>query len=72
MKLRLDFDLDALRAIEAHVAWLNERSPRAAQHFRDELFHVLDLVAEGLFDGPGVRLPSGDPARRLVVKPLLV
>lgn len=31
-----------------------------------------DLVAEGLFDGPSVRLPSGDPARRLVVKPLLV
>lgn len=48
------------------------RSAVAAERLEQELAHQLDLVAEGLFDGPAFRLPSGELARRLVVKPLLV
>ncbi len=72
MKLRLDFDPDALRALEAQLAWLNERSPRAAQRLRAELFDVLDLVTDGLLDGMRVTLPTGEVTRRLVVQHLLV
>ena len=41
--------------IDAHLAWLSVRSAVVAERLEQELAHQLDLVAEGLFDGPAFR-----------------
>jgi plasmid stabilization system protein ParE len=66
----ISFALEAEEDFRALIEYIAERDPKAAASLGDRIFAIIDQLAAGDFDGPEVKLSTGESVQSWAAPPV--